>query len=140
MSVPTLTNAIIQPQNIILNQVPLTTVLPAVNAAGGVQLATALAPVTAMEQGGELKTGLVVETIPIAAPAGLVPMQAVVGQIQQVKQPTVAVGPQPGTSSASASADHNEVSVGFCRIFRGGEPKQMFTNTNSRNFFTKNLL
>lgn len=112
MSVPTLTNAIIQPQNIILNQVPLTTVLPTVNAAAGVPIATALAPATAMDQTGEIKTGIVVETIPIAGPANLVGVQTVpvqsagTSQVQQVKQAAVA-------PPSSAASDHHEVENAF---------------------------
>lgn len=104
MSIPTLTTNIIQPQNIILNHVPLTTVLPTLNTVG-VPIVTTLAPATAMEQGGEIKTGFVVETIPIAGPVGII------SQVQQVKQPLGT--PQPGTSTANAP-DHNEARTVFC--------------------------
>jgi len=69
MSVPNLTNNIIQPQNIVINQVPLTHAIMAnVNATNGIPLATALthAPTT-VDQTGKIETGIVVETIPLAS-------------------------------------------------------------------------
>lgn len=86
MSLPTLTNAIIQPQNIILNQVPLTTVIPNVNTPVAVPIVAA----TPIEQ------TTVVETIP----ANLVPVQQNTNTIKQ------AVASQP---SAPSAIDHTEV-------------------------------
>lgn len=67
MSLPNFTNSIIQSQNIVINQVPLShAIMTNVNTTNGIPLATALAhPTTAVEQ-NEIKTGLVMETIPIA--------------------------------------------------------------------------
>lgn len=56
MSVPALTNAIIQPQNIILNQVPLTTVITNVNATAGVPITAVLTPAPVIDQVSEIKT------------------------------------------------------------------------------------
>lgn len=103
MSVPSLTTTIIQPQNIVINQVPLTTVIPTVNAAAAVPIATALTPAP-LESSGEIKTGIVVESIPIAGTANLVGVQTVPMQnASPAKQPVV-----PPTNSA---ADHHQVSA-----------------------------
>lgn len=67
MSIPNLTNSIIQPQSIVINQVPLShAIMTNVNATNGIPIATALTHTpSTIDQAGEIKTGIVVETIPI---------------------------------------------------------------------------
>ena len=67
MSIPNLANNIIQPQSIVLNQVPLShAIMTNVTATNGIPIATALAHTpTAVDQMNEMKTGIVVEGIPI---------------------------------------------------------------------------
>lgn len=60
MSIPALTNSIV------INQVPLTTVMPSLTATAGV-----LAP-AAVEPTGDIKPGIVVETIAMASSSHLV--------------------------------------------------------------------
>ncbi|KAF2897628.1 hypothetical protein ILUMI_08540 [Ignelater luminosus] len=78
MSIQNIPNNIIQQPNIVINQVPLShAIMTNVNATNGIPIATALthAP-TAVDQSGEIKTGIVVETIPIAG-AGIVGVPSV---------------------------------------------------------------
>lgn len=66
MSMPNLTNSVIQSQNIVINQVPLShAIMTNVNSTNGIPLATALTHPSTTDQ--EIKTGIVMETIPIAA-------------------------------------------------------------------------
>lgn len=87
-SIPNLTNNIIQQQNIVINQVPLShAIMTNVNATNGIPIATALthAPTLShtsavVEQPSDIKSAVVMEGIPIAGAsmAGLqsVPVQA----------------------------------------------------------------
>ncbi|XP_031339014.1 transcription initiation factor TFIID subunit 12 isoform X2 [Photinus pyralis] len=77
MSIPNLQNNIIQSQGIVLNQVPLShTIMTNVNATNGIPIGTALshAP-TSVEQMNEMKTGIVVDGIPIVGMSNI-PVQA----------------------------------------------------------------
>lgn len=74
--------------------------MPSVNAAAAVPVATALAQVPATVNQSEIKTGIVVETIPIAGTANLVGVQNVPAQNAS---PVKAVASSPSTS------DHHEV-------------------------------
>lgn len=100
MSIPTLTNNIIQPQNIVINQVPLShTIMPNVNANNGIPIATALT--AAVEQPEEMKTtGIVVGTIPIAG-TSLVGVQTV---------PVQNTSPVKTMQQGSSASDYHEVS------------------------------
>lgn len=74
MSVPNLTNNLIQPQNIVINQVPIPHGI--MNANNGIPLTALAHGPTSVDQTGEIKTGIVVETIPMAG-ASLVGVQTV---------------------------------------------------------------
>lgn len=94
MSIPALTN------NIVINQVPLTTVMPSLTATTAV-----LAP-TAVEPNGEIKTGVVVETIAIPSSANLVqPVQNANSSNKHTVVPTV-----------NSTADQHTHEVGLFRI------------------------
>ncbi|KAK4871829.1 hypothetical protein RN001_015953 [Aquatica leii] len=77
MSIPNLTNNIIQPQSIVLNQVPLShAIMTNVTATNGIPIATALAHTPSnVDQMNEMKTGIVVEGIPIVGVPNI-PVQA----------------------------------------------------------------
>lgn len=107
MSIPTITNNIIQPQNIVINQVPIPVMS---NGSNGIPIATALthAPAT-VEAPPEIKTGIVVETIPIPEPlsgARLVGVHTV-----PVQNTSPAKTIQPPLMAQSSSV-HSEVSIG----------------------------
>lgn len=75
MSLPNLTNNIIQQQNIVLNQVPLShAIMTNVNSNNGIPIATHQN--SAVDQPNEIKSGIVVETIPITG-TNLVGVQTV---------------------------------------------------------------
>lgn len=65
-SIPNLTSSIIQPQNIVINQVPLSHAIMTNVNTNGLPLATALTHQTTNMDQGDIKTGIVMETIPIA--------------------------------------------------------------------------
>lgn len=97
MSMPNLTNNIIQPQNIVINQVPLShAIMTNVNTTNGIPLATTLQPAS-VEQSGDMKTGIVVETIPIAA-ANIVGVQSVPVQSASPVKPMNTTAPPSSTS------------------------------------------
>ncbi|CAH1370403.1 hypothetical protein MTP99_011982 [Tenebrio molitor] len=85
MSVPNLTNNLIQPQNIVINQVPIPhAIMTNVNANNGIPLtALAHAPST-VDQSNEIKTGIVVETISMAG-ASLVGVQTVQNPVKALQ-------------------------------------------------------
>ncbi|RZC36185.1 TFIID 20kDa domain containing protein [Asbolus verrucosus] len=89
MSVPNLTNNLIQPQNIVINQVPIPhAIMTNVNANNGIPIATALAHApSSVDQSNEIKTGIVVETIPIAG-ASLVGVQTVQTPVKTLQAAT----------------------------------------------------
>ncbi|KAI4465038.1 transcription initiation factor tfiid subunit 12 [Holotrichia oblita] len=78
MSLPNLTNNIIQQQNIVINQVPLShAIMTNVNSNNGIPIATAITHQNnSADQTNEIKSGIVVETIPIAG-TNLVGVQTV---------------------------------------------------------------
>lgn len=78
MSLPNLSNNIIQQQNIVINQVPLShAIMTNVNSNNGIPIATAITHQNnSTDQTNEIKSGIVVETIPIAG-TNLVGVQTV---------------------------------------------------------------
>lgn len=76
MSLPNLTNNIIHNQNVVItNQVPLASgLLTNVNNSNGISLATALGhgQVPLDQSAGDVKTGMMVDTIPIATGSNMV--------------------------------------------------------------------
>lgn len=99
MSIPTLTNNIIQQPNMIINPVQIPhAIMPANN---GIPIATALAHAPTVDQGDEIKTGIVVGTIPIAG-TSIVGVQAV---------PIQNTSPIKTIHSQVASSEYIEVNV-----------------------------
>ncbi|XP_018565174.1 transcription initiation factor TFIID subunit 12 [Anoplophora glabripennis] len=61
MSVPNLTNSIMQPQNIVINQVPLShAIMTNVNANNGIPVVNAVSHVNSTDQSGEIKGSLTI--------------------------------------------------------------------------------
>lgn len=97
MSIPALTNNI-QQSNMIINQVQLPhAIMPSNN---GIPLATALAHAPTVDQGDEIKTGIV-GTIPIAN-TSIVGIQAV---------PIQNASPVKAIQSQASSSEYIEVSI-----------------------------
>lgn len=100
--------AIMQPQNIIINQVPLTTVIPALNAATTLPIGAPITLAPPVEQPNEIKTGNVLETVSIPSRENLVADRNV---------PTPTAAKQSGAASqsqlmpppAAPPADHEVV-------------------------------
>ena len=77
MSVPNMSNNLIQPQNIVINQVPIPhAIITNVNANNGIPLTALTHAPSTVDQSNDIKTGIVVETIPMAG-ANLVGVQTV---------------------------------------------------------------
>lgn len=101
MSIPTLTNNIPQP-NMIINPVQIPhAIIPSVNANNGIPIATALAHAPTVDQGDEIKTGIVVGTIPIAG-TSIVGVQAV---------PVQNTSPVKVIQAQATSSEYIEVSI-----------------------------
>lgn len=108
MSIPNLTNNLIQQQNIVMNQVPMGhAIMTNVNATNGISLATALthAPTT-VDQSGEIK---IVDTIPIAG-ASLVGVPNVpVQTASPIKNAQTTMNTQEGMSQLLTKARLNDL-------------------------------
>lgn len=108
MSIP---NNIIQPQNIVINQVPLThAIMTNVNATNGIPIATAIQPAT-VDQNSEIKTGIVMESIPITT--NLVGVQTV-----QVANPN-SIKPMQVNNSMQM-ADNSQVCSPMAKLIISG--------------------
>lgn len=96
MSVPNLTNSLIQPQNVVINQVPISHIMTNINTNNGIPIATGLAhgPPSA-DPNNEIKSGIVVESMPIAS-SGLVGVQTVPSTVKSFQ-------------AASSSSDQAQV-------------------------------
>lgn len=105
MSLPNLGNNIIQQQNIVINQVPLShTIVTNVNSNNGIPIATAIAHQnTATDQPNDIKSGIVVETIPIAG-TNLVGVQTV--PVQSASPAKVVQTTQPASESVQVLIYH----------------------------------
>ncbi|EFA02321.1 transcription initiation factor TFIID subunit 12 [Tribolium castaneum] len=85
MSVPNLTNNLIQPQNIVINQVPIPhTIMTNVNANNGIPLTALSHAPASVDQSSDMKPGIVVETIPMAG-ASLVGVQTMQTPIKTIQ-------------------------------------------------------
>lgn len=117
MSIPSLSSNIIQPQNIVINQVPLShAIMPSVNANNGIPIATALAHAPTVEQGDEIKTSIVVGTIPIAG-ASIVGVQAV---------PVQNTSPVKAIQSQGNSSEYTDVRYKYFKLILSCKCKLFF--------------
>ncbi|XP_022910424.1 transcription initiation factor TFIID subunit 12 [Onthophagus taurus] len=94
MSLPSLTNNIIQPQNIVINQVPLSHNVVNVNSNNSIPIATALTHTTqnTISQ-GDIRTDVIMDTMPLAG-SSIVNVQTVPVQgTSPVKNVTQSSGP-----------------------------------------------